>query len=114
MKQIFFSLLIVYTFVLGCNKSIDEPRYFKAKVVQTSDVSCLLPVLDFSEDVVGIRNFTNRDEINYTVLNLPSSFNIQNKLLFVEVTALKSIDEIPCNTFGITYPRLKILAVKDR
>ena len=101
-------------FFSSCNKASNETYYFKAKVVQTSDVSCYLPVLNFSEDSSRIRSLTNRTNIGYTVLNLPANFNIQDKKLYVSVTILNPEEEFPCNTLGIIYPRLKILDVKDR
>ena len=114
MKNISISLLLVNFFCSSCNKASNETYYFKAKVVQTSDISCYLPLLNFSEDSSRIRSLTKRNDINYTVLNLPTNFNIQDKKLYVSVTILNPEEDFPCNTLGFSYPHLKILDVKDR
>ncbi len=114
MKSLLISLLILSLYFLSCKKNNTETYFFKAKVVQTSDVSCYLPVLDFSEDSLRIRTLTKRNDINYSVVRLPSSFNVQNKKLYVSVAALQPEEEFPCNTLGISYPHLKILDVSDR
>ncbi len=110
-------LIILFLFCLSnfsCNKKSNESYYLKAKVIITSDVSCSLPVLDFSEDSIAIRNLTKHNDITYTVLQLPENFNIKNKNLYVSVKVLMPAEEFPCNTLGIFYPHLKILQVKDR
>lgn len=67
MKYIILLLLTCLIFA-GCKKEKVDPicgcatpyqiYYLKAKVTQTSDIACSLPVLDFSEDSLRIRDLT--------------------------------------------------------
>ena len=113
MKTLSIILLSCFCFA-GCKKDSNETYYLKAKVVLTSDISCYLPVLDFSEDAIRVRSLTQLNAIDYTVINLPSNFNIQDKKLYVLVTMLKPEEEFACNDLGIAYPHLKIVDVKAR
>ncbi len=114
MKSGLIILLIASCFIGSCKKDNDRIAYLKADVIQTSDISCYLPLLDFTEDSVRIRSLTSVNGIKFTVIKLPKNFNILNKKLYVSVTALDPKEEFPCNTLGIPYPRLKILDVKER
>ena len=91
-----------------------EIYYLKAKVAQTSDLSCYKPNLDFSEDSVRIRALTNLNNLVFTVVGLPESYRIQDKKLYVAVTALKPEDDFICNHMGIALPALKITDAKNR
>ena len=106
--------LLVSSFVFSCKKDNNETYYLKAKVIFTSDISCNLPVLDFSEDAIRLRSLTQLNAIDYSVIDLPSNFNIQDKKLYVSVAILKPEEEFPCNDLGIGYPHLKIVDVKAR
>lgn len=114
MKSGLIILSIAGCFIGSCKKDNDRISYLKAKVIQTSDISCYLPLLDFTEDSVRIHNLTPVNGIKFTVIKLPQDFNILNKKLYVSVTTLDPKEEFPCNTLGIIYPRLKILDVKER
>lgn len=73
------AFLLISCLVTGCRKSSNQTSYIKAIVVQTSDISCNLPVLDFSEDSIKIRNLTGRGDLMFAVLQLTANLNIQNK-----------------------------------
>jgi hypothetical protein len=88
--------------------------YLKAKVVQTNDIACGKPVLDFSEDSVRMRMITSLDNNIYSVINLPAGLIIQDKKLYVSVTTLKPEEEFACNTLGIIFPHVKITDAKNR
>ena len=88
--------------------------YLKAKVIQTSDISCGKPVLDFSEDSVRIRALTHLDDLFYSVVNLPTSFVVQDKKLYVSMAKLKTEEEFVCTAVGFWFPHLKVLDVKNR
>jgi len=118
-----FTLILAATcsFLLGCEKDqncISElhctTEYLKAKVIQTSDISCYKPMLDFSEDSLKIRFQTNLYNLTYSVINLPTEFNVKEQLLYVSVTHLITEEQFPCNTLGIMLPALKIVTAKKR
>ena len=88
--------------------------YLKAKLIQTSDISCGIPALDFSEDSLRIRNITGLNNLIYGVINLPENYRVQDKKLYVSVTTLKPEEEFPCNMLGIILPRLKVTDAKNR
>ncbi|HRH49577.1 MAG TPA: hypothetical protein PLP23_12555 [Panacibacter sp.] len=113
MKTLSIILLSCFCFS-GCKKDNNETYYLKAKVIFTRDIACNLPVLDFSEDSIRLRSLTQLAAIDYSVINLPSVFNIQDKKLYVSVAILKPEEEFPCNDLGIGYPHLKIINVKAR
>lgn len=112
------ALLFVSIYTSGCKKQASqinfESYYFKARVVQTSDVSCYSPLLDLSDDSMAIPMMTGPTGLLYTAVSLPQSLNVQNQKLYVLVRTLKPEEEFPCNTLGIMYPRLKILQAKER
>lgn len=114
MKTTSICLLLISFIILSCNKAGNDHPYLKATVLETSDISCDLPILEFSEDAPGIRNITGQSDIDYTVIQLPANFNIQNKKLLVSIRTLHNEEEFPCNTLGIGYRHLKILGVKER
>ncbi len=120
MKYTLLCLIACFTF-LGCNKekvcscvTLYQIYYLKAKVIQTNDISCNMPVLDFSEDSLRIRSLTNTDNLMYIASKLQSDYIIQNQKLYVSVVSLKPSEEFPCNTIGIVLPRLKIVDAKKR
>lgn len=122
MRPVIVALLTCFTF-FGCVKDKEKNcgcvmpyqiYYFKAKVSQISDISCYKPVLDFSEDSIRIRTITNLNNLTYSVINLPSNYIIQDKNLYVSVTALKPEEEYTCNTLAITLPHLKVIDAKSR
>ncbi|MES1218784.1 MAG: hypothetical protein ABUT20_24985 [Bacteroidota bacterium] len=105
----------------GCDKEQDcgcampyQIYYLKAKVIQTSDIACGKPVLDFSEDSLRIRTWTNLDNLSYSVINLPASAFVQDKKLYVSINLLKPDEEFVCTAVGISYPHLKVLDAKSR
>ncbi len=106
--------VLLMAVIAGCNKAKVETLYANARVAATHDVSCGLPLLDFSEDSARIRLFTGHADLSYTVINLPDSFNVQDKKLYVDVALLRPAEEFPCNTLGIGYPHVKIVAAKVR
>lgn len=106
--------MVLCLFLYSCKKESRDDHFLKAKIVQTLDVSCSLPVLDFSEDSLAIQKITDLNSITYSVLGLPPGFVIQNKNLFVLVRTPKPEEQFPCNTLGIGYPHLKILTAKER
>lgn len=116
MKSLLSTLFFLCLF--SCKRESNQIHfdsyYFKAKVVQTSDVSCSLPVLDFSEDSTAIRRMTGRKDVTYSVLSLPQNLVIQNLKLYVLVRTLKPEEQFPCNTLGIAYPHLSISGAKER
>ena len=88
--------------------------YLKAKVTQTSDISCGKPVLDFSEDSLRIRTWTNLNNLAYSVINLPTNYIVQDQKLYVSIMVLKPEEEFACNTLGISLPHLKVTDAKMR
>jgi len=118
MKKIAFIICIAFC---GCIKSkvCDCPipyqvDYMKATIIETSDVSCSLPVLDFSEDSIRARTLSGKNNLQYTVIQLPESKKVRSKKVYVSAQTLKPEEEFPCITLGYSYPHLKIMDVKDR
>jgi len=108
-------MLVLFVIIMGCEKEQTQQVYYlKATVIQTSDISCSRPLLDFSEDSSRIRSLTQSDVITFTVINLPTNYAVKNQKLYVNVTALQPSEEFPCNTLGLMYPRLKIVDAKPR
>ena len=120
MKSGVATFLICITF-FACNKEqvCDcvipyQVSYLKAKVTQTSDISCYRPVLDFSEDSLRIRALTKLNNLTFTAINLPPNYIINNQKVYVSVVTLPTEEEFPCNTLGILLPRLKVVDAKAR
>jgi len=118
--RILFCLVFAFTFY-GCAKKRDcgcvmpyQVYYLKAKVVQTSDFCCYKPNLDFSEDSLRIHTLTNLNNLVFTVAGLPDGYRVQDKKLYVLVTALKPEDAFICNTMGLPLPALKVTDAKER
>ena len=121
MKLFPIAVFIMAMLPMGCVKSSycdckapDQLEYLKAKVVQTSDIACGKPVLDFSEDSVRVRALSENNSLLYVVINLPSSFNVKDKKLYVLASRLKPEEEFACTAVGPFYPRLKIVNAKNR
>jgi len=114
MKPQYLFLLLTSLILTGCNKNTTGSAYYKATIVQTSDVSCYLPVLDFSEDASKIYGLTSIPATMFSVTRLPANFNMVGKKLYVSVTTPRPEEDFPCNTLGIGYPHLTLLDVKDR
>ncbi len=121
MKSAVITLLICIIFV-SCKKDSKEPicgcvlpyhiYYLKAKVVHTSDISCYLPVLDFSEDSLRIRNQTKLNNLTFIVKNLPANLIVQDQKIYVSVESLLAGEQPVCNTLGIPLPPLKVVDAK--
>ena len=88
--------------------------YVKAKVVQTSDLSCGRPILDFTEDSAHIRYISGINDLTYAVTTLPAAMNIIDKKLYVFVTILKPEEEFICHALGVSFPHLKLADAKPR
>lgn len=113
-KPLFILLFAVQAFISSCRHSTVETDYIKAKVVAVKDLACAVPLLDFEEDSVKIRLATKESSLLYGVTQLPDSLRIENMKLYVRVQKLAPQDEFVCNTFGIPYPHLRIIDVKER
>ena len=107
------SLLSVVCF-LSCSRESNEDHYLMARVISTKDISCAVPLLDFSEDAARIKDYTHQDYLTYGVVNLPATLNVQDKKLYVLIVNLPTDEEFACNTLGLAYPHLKIIAAKER
>ena len=120
MRLIIFISLIAGGSFFGCNKHHEcdcaktEDLYLKTTILSTNDMSCNLPVLDFTEDSVRIRNLTNKGIVQYGVINLPANLNTANNKLYVRVALLSPAEEFICNTLGLGYPHLKVIDAQIR
>jgi hypothetical protein len=120
MRKAISTLLICIIFI-GCKKDkiCDcvmpyQIYYLQAKLTQTSDISCHLPVLDFSEDSVRIRNITGLTDLTFTAKYLPAGLVIQGQKMYVSVTTLPQGENPACNALGIPYPAIKVVDAKPR
>lgn len=116
-----FILLFFCLLMFSCEKAPTcdcqvpyQVYYFKARVIQTNDISCYKPVLDFSEDSLRIRDLTNSKDLVYSVINLPEQYIIQGQALYVMVETLKEEEEFPCNALGLSRPHLDVKDAKER
>ena len=110
MRLVLFSLATVLLAV-SCQKNDDkEPSAIlvKASVSSTHDLSCVLPVLNFSEDSAKVMAFTGRNDLVYVVKGLPENLNIYGKKLQVSISILKNEEEFPCLMIGISFVHLKV------
>jgi len=120
MKKLYLFFIIVSCTGLCCTKdhagnaNMPVSEFLKAKIILTKDVSCSLPLLDFSEDASKIREVTKLNTTLYVLKSFPQNFNIQNKLLLVRISLLSSGEISPCNDLGINYPMLKSIETKNR
>lgn len=99
--------------ICGCAPPF-QVYYLQAKVINIADISCHLPVLDFTEDSTRIRLISGRDDLQFTVKQLPQEFNVLNKKLYVEATRPQPSEDFPCTAIGFSYPHLKITDAKNR
>ena len=88
--------------------------YLKAKVINTSELDCHKPVLDFTEDSVRIRQLTGDESLVYVVTGLKFQYNKLDKKLYVQVGKLKPEDAFPCTTMGVPPPALKVYDAANR
>jgi len=115
MKAFFSCLLLGSLLMAGCHKNKEkEDAFLKAKVVITKDLSCGVPVIDFSEDSVRIRQLTGIKDLRFTAINLPTQFIVQDKKIGIMVSVPGPSEDYLCTAVGVWYPHLKTLAVKDR
>lgn len=119
-KYLYF--VLVTGLLFGCAKKKEGSNdttcfpvdYLKATVVQTSNIDCNKPLLDFTGDSAKIHRVTGSPAKQFIIDNLPAEFNTLNRELFVVVSPLEPEKEFPCKTLGIPYPHLKLLQVKNR
>jgi hypothetical protein len=113
MKGSFF-IIIVLT-LTSCQKDTNEQSiWLKATVVNTKDINCSLPVLNFNDDSLKVRVLTGNHDLTYVVKTLPSQLNIQGNKVLVQVANLKPGESFACLTFGPNWPAIKILDAKAR
>ena len=109
-----FFIIIVLT-LTSCQKDANEQStWLKATVVDTKDINCTLPVLNFNDDSVRVRLFTGNHDLTYVVKGFPSQLNIQGNKVLVQVAILKSGESFACLTLGPSWPAIKILDAKGR
>ena len=113
--------ILICFFLFGCKKTSDNGSdcdytvcYLKGIVIDTSDVACLHPVIDFSEDSTRIFAVTNRHELQYIIHKLPTSFNVLNKKLYLSISTDVSKDSFACHAYGTPYHLVHFLDAKDR
>jgi hypothetical protein len=99
---------------VSCNKTAEQAILLKARVADTSDVNCSLPVLDFSEDSAVVRTLTKNNSLAYLAINLPQSLRVQNQLIFIEIDASQPTGYIACRTLGPSIPPINIKFVIAR
>lgn len=104
----------------GCTKkqsnsdSLQGISYLKARVVETDNIDCHRPLLDFTEDAAGIQQLTGTPDKLFILDRLPAGFNVLDKKLFVAVSLPEPGNAFPCTTLGIAYPHLQLLEAKGR
>lgn len=109
-----FLIIIVLT-LISCQKDdAEQSIWLKATVVNTKDINCALPVINFNDDSVRVRAFTGTRDLTYVAKGLPSQLNIQGKKVLVQIAILKSGESFPCLTLGPNWPAIKIVEAKDR
>jgi hypothetical protein len=113
MRATFFLFIVLA--LASCQKDANEQSiWLNATVVNTKDINCALPVLNFNDDPVRVRAFTGNDDLTYVVKGLPSQLNIQGNKVLVQIAILKSEESFACLTFGPNLPAIKILNAKSR
>jgi hypothetical protein len=109
-----FFIIIVLT-LTSCQKDANEQSiWVNATVIDTKDINCALPVLNFNDDSVRVRAFTGNRDLTHVAKEFPSQLNIQGKKVLVQIAILKSEESFACLTFGPNWPAIKILDAKGR
>jgi hypothetical protein len=109
-----FFIIIVLT-LTSCRKDANEQFiWVNATVVDTKDINCAMPVLNFNDDSVKVFAFTGNHDLTYVAKGFPSQLNIQGKKVLVQIAILKPEESFPCFTLGPNWPAIKILDAKDR
>jgi hypothetical protein len=121
MNRIFFIAALAGFAFYGCSKGKIcgcappyQIYYLRAKVVQTSDLSCGRPILDFTEDSTHVRYISGINDLTYAVTTLPATMNVVDKKLYVFVTLLKPEEDFICHGLGVSFPHLKLTDAKPR
>lgn len=117
MKKIGMPALLFALTLYSCQKKVEDDCntcYLKAVVIDTSDVSCEHPVLDFSEDSVRVFAFSGKHQLQYIIHKLPAAFTVLNKKLYISVSTDVSKDSFACHAYGTPYPLLHFVEAKDR
>lgn len=108
-------LIVFLIFCLSaCNKKDPQTQYLKCKVLSTKDISCNIPILDFSDDSLAIKRLTGKQDILYVVKELSANLNEKDMQLYVTVRELKQEEAFPCLAIGVWYPSLMITDAKRR
>jgi hypothetical protein len=108
----FLLIIAIFVFTAGCKKYI--PSALKATLVDTSNIDCGYPLLNFADDSNRIRSITKQTGLYYVAKGLPDSFRIAGKRLLVDVSLLSSDNDFACTTLGISYPHILIVKAIPR
>jgi hypothetical protein len=115
MRKLLLPVLLVIVLFSCDKKGTDEKlmccglNYVKAVVIETSNIDCGKPVVDFSDDSVKIRSITGLPDLKYTLDQLPAELNIADKKLLIAIRPLASQEEFACLAIGINYRHLKFI-----
>ena len=88
--------------------------YLKAIVIDTYNLDCHKPLLDFTEDSARIHTISRLNTEKFIMTSLDADLNILNKKLYVSVSILQSGEYFPCTAMGPFYPGLKLIDAKPR
>ena len=123
MQKLFILLSLIILSGVACKKDHDhicdcllpyQIYYLKAAVIETRNLDCGRPLLDFTEDSARIHLTTGIKQEKFIMTSLDPSLNVLNKKLYVSVKMTGSEDYFACTTLGPSYPGLKLLDAKPR
>ena len=118
MKKICILAGLIIVLPLACKKVMCgclpyQVYYLKATVIETNNIDCGRPLLDFSEDSLRIHAIMGSNEERFIITTLDASLNVVGKKLFVSV-AQPGSEDFACTALGPGYAHLKLLDAKPR
>jgi len=121
MKTLILLLSLISVADMACKKDPHcgctlpyQIYYLKAIVIDTYNLDCHRPLLDFTEDSARIHAISQLNTEKFIMTSLNSDLNILNKKLYVSVRVLQSGEYFPCTAMGPSYPALKLTDAKPR
>ena len=116
MRPVCFALFSFAILAFSCEKAqVEESAWLNAVVIDTNDINCGFPLLDFSEDSTKVRAITGEAyRLQFISTGLPMELSIEGNRIRVIITKLKPEESFPCLTLGPNYPAIKIANASAR
>jgi len=121
MKYFLGSLLLIFFSFFSCSRRLCacDPVppffYYKAEVVNTSEVNCSRPLIRIDpSDTAAVSRVSGYYTDMYVASQLPANLNTTGQKLYISIASFATGEDFSCTAVGVLYEHLKVITAMER